>query len=159
MLQVETFMQNPEFEKGNYELERFLKASNISIVEKQQLIYGYIEIYDEGAKVFEGSLEVFPDYWFIILQLIEQFFNGGMGSYEFPTLLKFEAVDSETIRIVQNEETYSFLRKPLINALLEACTVFLQTSDKYIEYLHPIESIKSLYLGIIEKLYNQNNKF
>lgn len=120
-------------------------------------MYGYIEIYDEGSKVFESTLELLPDYWFISLQMLEEIFEKGVGSWEFPTLLKFQVVDSNTILIQQDEELYHFSKKPLIQALLDACTMFVCASEKFMNYPYPFEMVREKYLQTIQELHEKNN--
>lgn len=157
MIRVETFIQNPTIANDNHGVERYLSIDSFSVINKEELLYGYIEIYNEDTKVFESTIEVLPDYWFISLQMIEELFQEGVGSWEFPTLLKFETVDADTILIQQNEELYHFPKKTLIKAMLDACTVFVHASEKFLNYPYPYELVKEKYLKIIEELHEKNN--
>lgn len=120
-------------------------------------MYGYIEIHDCSSKVFESTQEVLPDFWFIALQMIEEVFLEGIASWEFPTLLKFEAINSKTILIQQNEELYHFPKKTLIQALLDACTMFVCASEKFMNYPYPFEMVRDKYLQTIQELHKKNN--
>lgn len=89
--------------------------------------------------MFDGAIEALPSYWLIVLQIIEKFFRDGVGEWEFPTLMKFEAVEADTIQVRQNEEINHFPKKALIKALLDACTIFINASEKFMEYSVEIE--------------------
>ncbi|MFJ7666711.1 hypothetical protein ACIQXI_06365 [Lysinibacillus sp. NPDC097195] len=145
------------FIENNHSTERYIKAEKLSTIHKVGLLYGFIEIYENNSKVYVSTLEVLPDYWFIFLQIIEEFFQEGVGSWEFPTLIKFEAMDSTTIRIQQNEELYYFHNRTLIKALLDACIVFVCASENFMNYPYPFEKVKEKYLKIIQELHLKNS--
>lgn len=157
MIRVETFILDPEYINNNHHEERYLNVDTYSLKDKQGLFSGHIEIYDGDSMIFKSILEVLPDYWFISLQLIEEVFQDGVGSWEFPTLLKFESVDADTLLIQQNEERYQFPKKPIIKAMLEACSVFVHASENFMDYPYPYELVKERYLKIIEELHEKNN--
>lgn len=150
MIQVKTFIVNPDT-GGSININNFSSSS------KMELVYGFIEIHADHSKVFDGAIEALPSYWLIVLQIIEGVFRDWVGEWEFPTLLKFEAVDADTIQVRQNEKIYHVPNKAFIKALLDACTVFINASEKFMEYPVEIELVKGKYFTQIEQLHQKNN--
>lgn len=156
MLKVKTFILNPKYTLENSKVEKYIKAKTFSFKENSNFkssLYCYIGIYDGDSNlIFESSLESCPQYWLIILQIIEETLEDGMGEWEFPTLLKFEAINSESIRLTQNESSYIFPKSTLLTALLEECKLIMDAMGVYTEY--PPEAIESFY-NKIETLHNK----
>ena len=143
MLKVETYIQNPELHLNN-QAERYIPSKYFPFNEyKESSLYCYIEIYEDSKLVFDGSLERCPDYWFIIMQIMQQTLEDGQGEWEFPTLLRLEAVDSGTVRLTQNETASLFSRNALFKALLNECKQLLESMGTHTEY--PPEAMESFY--------------
>ncbi|HWL11343.1 MAG TPA: hypothetical protein VNQ57_00015, partial [Ureibacillus sp.] len=142
MLKVETFILNPKYHSEKN--QRYIHSENFPFNEyKQSSLYCYIEIYEGCKLVFEGSLERCPEYWFIILQIMQQTLEVGMSEWEFPTLLRLEAVDPGTVRLTQNETAYLFPRNALFKALLDECKQLMDTMGSDTEY--PAGAMESFY--------------
>ena len=101
MFQVDTFIVNTDTGKH-------VPINNFSSTSKMGLVYGFIEILHANDQIFVSTIEVLPDYWFIVLQMIEEVFCDGEGEWEFPTLLRFKRVDGDIIQVTQNEDSYYF---------------------------------------------------
>ena len=106
---------------------------------------------------FVSTIEVLPDYWFIVLQIIEEVFRDGEGEWEFPSLVRFKCVDDNLIQVTQDEEIYYFPKRKFIHALLEGCTEFIHASERFLEYRVEINEVKKKYFTEIEKLHEKNN--
>ena len=143
LLRVETFVQLPNI-KTEHDV-RFIRLNNFNFEKYgSELLYCYFEILDENSNVvFQSSIERCPEYYLVILQLIKQTLQDGQGEWEFPSLLKFEALDAEKIRITQNEEIYVFPLRPLFNALLDECKFLMDALVPYIDY--PSEGVALYY--------------
>lgn len=148
---VKTFILHPHNE------DEFIELNNFDFKKYgSELLYCYFEIHDKDSKVvFNSSLERCPEYYLVLLQLMNQTLKNGEAHWEFPSLLKFEALESETIRITQNEETFSFPKQPLFNALLEECRFLMDAIVPYKDY--PSEGV-ALYYKDMDELYNKISK-
>ena len=154
MVQVDTYILNPDYDPEQLDVPLVYNIQDKFVTAEFGLDYGYITIHD-GKTLFDGSMEILPEYWLIVLQIIGNAFDKGRDSWEFPTRLTFE-IDGDQLTITQEDDTYHFDRKSVIHALLEACKAVLMTPKIYINYHHPYELSKEMYLEIIEELHSKN---
>ncbi|MFJ7735649.1 hypothetical protein ACIQ2D_04825 [Lysinibacillus sp. NPDC097287] len=157
MVQVNTYISNPDYGQEQLDVPLVYNIKDKFVTSTNALDYGYITIHD-GKTLFEGSMEVMPEYWFIVLQIIGNAFDEGKDSWEFPTLLAFE-INGEQLTITQNDDNFHFVRKSVIHALLEACKEVVMTPEIFINYHYPYKPVKEMYIKVIEELHSKNESF
>ena len=109
-------------------------------------------IKDNEKIVFETSIELMDMLWFIMIQIIEETLKNGSGEWTFPSLLKLESLDDQSLMLTNEVTNIVYPKKDLLAALLEGFEQFMEFYIPYALHTRPenVEELLTMYRGKVE---------
>lgn len=148
MLTVSTQIFDATLEKPGY-----IPIEQFTFTSYEGNFYIAFTIKDDEKIVFEMSGELIDMLWFIMIQIIEQTLKDGSGQWTFPSLLRLESVDEQTLKLKTDLNEIVYPKNELIEALLEGFEEFMEFSIPYTLHTRP-ENVEELIFVYREKVEN-----
>mgnify|MGYP003472932500 CR=1 FL=1 len=149
MLTVSTQILDTTLEKPDY-----IPIEQYTFTSYEGNFYITLIIKDDEKSVFETSVELMDMLWFIMIQVIEETLKNGSGEWTFPSLLRLERLDEQSL-MLSNELTHIvYLKNDLLAALIEGFEEFMEFYIPYTLHTRPeiLEEMLTMYRGKVETL-------
>ncbi len=142
LLTVSTQILDSTLEKPNY-----IPIEQFTFTSYEVNYYIAFTIKDDEKLVFETSGELIDMLWFIMIQIIEQTLKNGSGEWTFPSLLRLESVDEQTLKLKTDLNEIVYPKNELVEALLEGFEEFMEFSIPYTLHTRPeiVEEMIAMY--------------
>ena len=149
MLTVSTQIFDATLEKPGY-----IPIEQFTFTSYEENYYIVLMIKDDEKVVFETSGELIDMLWFVMIQIIENTLKNGSDEWTFPTLLRLESIDEQTLKLKTDFNEIVYAKNDLLEALLEGFEEFMETSIIYTLHTRPeiVEEMIAFYLRKVEKI-------
>lgn len=149
MLTVETQIYDKTLEKPGY-----IAIEQFKFTSYEGNFYIAFTIKDDERIVFETSGELIDTLWFIMIQIIENTLKNGSDEWTFPTLLRLENIDAQTLKLKTDFNEIVYPKNELLEALLEGFEEFMEFSIPYTLHTRPeiVEEMIAFYRGKVDTI-------
>ena len=149
MLTVETQIYDTTLEKPGY-----IAIEQFKFTSYEGNFYIAFTIKDDERIVFETSGELIDTLWFIMIQIIENTLKNGSDEWTFPTLLRLENIDAQTLKLKTDFNEIVYPKNELLEALLEGFEEFMEFSIPYTLHTRPeiVEEMIAFYRGKVDTI-------
>ena len=144
MLTVSTQILDTTLEKPDY-----IPIEQYAFTTYEGNFYIAFTIKDEEKIVFETSGELIDMLWFIMIQVIEETLKDGFGEWMFPSLLRLESLDKQSVMLTDEITKIVYPKNDLLAALLEGFEEFMEFYIPYALHTRPeiLEEMVTMYRG------------
>lgn len=149
LLTVSTQILDATLENPN-----FIPIEQFTFTSYEGNFYIVFTIKDGEISVFETSAELIDMLWFIMIQIIENTLKNGSDEWLFPTLLRLESVDEQTLKLKTDFNEVVYSKNELLGTLLEGFEEFMEFFIPYTLNTRPdiVVDIIDIYQGKLESI-------
>ena len=144
MLTVSTQILDTLLEKPDY-----IPIEQYTFTSYEGNFYITLTIKDDEKIVFETSAELMDMLRFIMIQVIEETLKNGSDEWTFPSLLRLESLDGQSLMLTNELTKIVYPKNDLLQALLEGFEEFMEFYISYTLNTRPeiLDEMLTMYRG------------